>query len=359
MSVWTRYPALRWLVPGVTAVVVVGGGAAASAIAAQDEPDLPPRSAAELLVNLQTAQIGAVSGTVVTDAELGLPALPADREEGAPDMSALWSGSATLRVWYDGPERVRVALLGTLSQSDIIRNGRDLWMWDSGENAATHRVLPEGFADSPAPLHPGMTPQELAEHALDAIEPSTEVTSDDTTRVAGRDAYELVLAPRDEASLVRQIRIAIDAEQSLPLQVQVYGDEAEPAYEARFTQISFEAPDPEQFRFNPPPDATVTEEELVPEMPSGNHPGLTDMTVVGDGWSSVLVTSVPADLTTEGIGGFLALLPSVEGTWGSGHVFSSELFSVLLTDDGRLLIGAVTQERLTEAAADPAADLTD
>jgi outer membrane lipoprotein-sorting protein len=358
MSVWTRYPALRWLVPGVTAVAVVGGGAAAGAIATQEEPDLPPRTAAELLVDLQTAQIGAVSGTVVTNADLGLPALPRGEDDGRPDLSSLWSGSTTLRVWYDGPERVRVAMLGTLSQSDIIRNGRDLWIWDSGENTATHRMLPEGFAADPAtpPVHPGMTPQEVADKALEAIGPSTEVSTTDTTRVAGRDAYELVLAPRDEASLVDEVRIAIDAEQSIPLQVQVFGDGAEPAYEARFTQISFEAPDPEQFRFNPPPDTTRIEEEPVP--PGGHpHPGLPELTVVGEGWTSVLVTRVPAELTGSGMGGFLELLPPVEGPWGSGHVFSSELFSALLTDDGRLLIGAVTAERLSEAAADPAAAL--
>jgi outer membrane lipoprotein-sorting protein len=355
MSVWTRYPALRWLVPGVTAVAVVGGGAAASAIATQEDPDLPPRTAAELLVDLQTAQIGAVSGTVVTNADLGLPALPSGGEDdGSPDLSSLWSGSTTLRVWYDGPERVRVALLGTLSQSDIIRNGQDLWIWDSGENAATHQVLPEGFATNPAtpPGHPGMTPQELADRALEAIGPSTEVSSNDTTRVAGRVAYELVLAPRDEASLVSEVRIAIDAEQSLPLQVQVYGDETEPAYEARFTQISFEAPDPEQFRFNPPPGATVDEEQLGS---LGQHPGLPDLTVVGEGWTSVLVTRVPGEAAE--FGPMLEMLPSIEGPWGSGHVFSSELFSALLTDDGRLLIGAVTPERLGEAAADPAAEL--
>jgi hypothetical protein len=33
------------------------------------------------------------------------------------------------------------------------------------------------------------------------------------------------------------------------------------------------------------------------------------------------------------------------------------LFTVLITDDGRLLLGAVSPERLYQAAADPAARL--
>ncbi|MFC7640008.1 hypothetical protein ACFQX6_02355 [Streptosporangium lutulentum] len=48
-----------------------------------------------------------------------------------------------------------------------------------------------------------------------------------------------------------------------------------------------------------------------------------------------------------------ALLKSakpVSGTWGSGRVIQTKLFSALLTDDGRLLVGAVTPEKLTEAA---------
>jgi outer membrane lipoprotein-sorting protein len=361
MSVWTRRPALRWLVPGLTVAAVLGGGAAASAIAASDDPDLPPRTAAELLVDLQTAQIGAVSGTVVMTADLGLPSMIGGAgEHGDADLGSLWSGSNTLRVWYDGPERARVALLGTLSQSDIIRNGQDLWIWDSSENKASHWTLPEGFATDPgeAALHPPLSPQEAADQALAAIEPSTEVSTDQTTRVAGRDAYELVLSPRDGDSLISEIRLAIDAEHSLPLAVQVYGDGVEPAFEVEFTQISFEQPDPAQFEFNPPPGGTVTEQDSLSATMWHGDIGTPQVAVVGEGWTSVLVLRAPAgNERIEGMRGFLEMLPSVSGSWGSGHTISTELFSVLVTDDGRVLVGAVTSERLAEAAGDPAAAL--
>lgn len=364
MSVWTRRPALRWLVPGVAAALVLGGGAAASAITAPDDPDLPPRSAAELLVGLQTVQVGAVSGTVVMTADLGLPALP-DRgergEHGEADLGSLWSGSNTLRVWYDGPQRARMALLGTLSQTDIIRNGQDVWIWHSDGNEASHWTLPEAFAADPtqAPPRPPMSPQEAADRALAAIDPSTEVSTDQTTTVAGRDAYELVLAPRDEASLINEIRIAIDAEHSLPLGVEVYGDGAEPAFEVEFTQISFERPDREQFEFNPPPGGTVTEQELFDSMWDRGF-GMPQFEVVGEGWTSVLVARLPeGNERVDGVRQFLELLPAVSGDWGTGHTISSELLSALVTDDGRVLVGAVTPERLVEVAGDPAAALED
>jgi outer membrane lipoprotein-sorting protein len=364
MSVWTRRPALRWLVPGAAVALVLGAGATASAIAATDDPDLPPRSAAELLVDLQTAQIGAVSGTVVMTADLGLPAMLNTAEHGNADLGSLWSGSNTLRVWYDGPERVRLALLGTLSQSDIIRNGEDLWVWHSGDNEASHWTLPEGFATEPAEASPvpPMTPQEAADKALAAIDPSTEVSTDETTRVAGRDAYELVLTPRDDASLVSEIRLAVDAEHSLPLGVQVFGDGAEPAFEVEFTQISFERPGAEQFEFNPPPGGTVTEQELFDPMSFGfgMPQGVPQFEVIGEGWTSVLVARLPeGNAQLENMRQFLEMLPAVSGDWGTGHTISTELLSALVTDDGRVLVGAVTPERLAEVAGDPAAALED
>ncbi|MPZ26015.1 MAG: hypothetical protein GEV12_06095 [Micromonosporaceae bacterium] len=358
MSGWSRRPALRWLVPGIVVALVVGGGAAANAIVASDEPDLPPRTAAELLADLHTVQVGALSGTVVQTADLGLP-LPETGHPGDADLGGLWSGSNTLRVWYDGPDRARVALLGTLSQSDIIRNGRDLWIWNSSKQQASHRVLPEGFARDPGtpPVHPSMSPQEAADAALAAVDQTTEVRADGAVRVAGRDAYQLVISPRDESSLVESVRLAIDAEHGLPLRVQVFGGGPDPAFEVRFTQIGFERPDPEQFRFNPPPGTEVTEEDLWPSLPFELKPGAgaERPTVVGEGWTSVLVAELPDGLAPDGDGelaGLLAALPRVSGDWGSGRVVSGSLFSVLLTDDGRVLLGAVTPERLTEVAGE-------
>ncbi len=43
-------------------------------------------------------------------------------------------------------------------------------------------------------------------------------------------------------------------------------------------------------------------------------------------------------------------LPKVSGSWGSGHLLTSALFSALITDDGRVLAGAVAPEKLYEVA---------
>ncbi|TDC30704.1 hypothetical protein E1211_23765 [Micromonospora sp. 15K316] len=364
MSVVKSRPVLRWLVPVAAAVTVIGGGAAVGTFAAEAEPSLPPRTAAQLLVDLQTAQLEGLSGTVVQRADLGLPPI-AGLAAGSSELATLATGTHTLRVWYSGPDRQRVALLDTLGERDLIRNGRDVWSWESRGNTATHRTLGDDPAGKPsrngAPELP-VTPADAADQALAAIAPSTAVSVGRAATVAGRDAYELVLEPRDESSLVHQVRIAIDSREHVPLRFEIFASGSDQAaFEVAFTQVDFRRPDADQFTFNPPPGVTVREEkadraELPARRPAtAEHPQLR---TVGEGWTTVLVAQVGAAGAQDGAGnpggaelaGVLGSLPAVSGDWGSGRLFTSKLVNVLLTEDGRVLAGAVTPERLYEAA---------
>ncbi|NJC13836.1 outer membrane lipoprotein-sorting protein [Micromonospora profundi] len=374
MSVLRSRPVLRWLVPATAAVAVIGGGAAIGTFAAEAEPSLPPRTAAQLLVDLQESRLEGLSGTVVQRADLGLPPL-AGLIPGN-DLTTLLTGTHTLRVWYSGPERQRIALLDTLGERDVIRNGRDLWTWESRGNTARHRTLGEAAtAGKPAlDARPSMpaTPQQAADLALGAIDPSTEVSVGRSATVAGRDAYELVLQPRDRDSLVHQLRIAIDAKQHVPLRFEVLAKGSDqPAFEVAFTQVDYRQPDVDQFTFNPPPGVTVTEENG--KLPAAGRPehaqpaGDPQVRAEGSGWATVLVTrldgaagakpgspaskpAVPPAADAPDMSKLLGGLTAVSGDWGSGRLLTSKLFSVLLTDDGRVLAGAVTPERLYQVA---------
>ncbi|WP_200215233.1 LolA family protein [Micromonospora coerulea] len=372
MSVLKNRTVLRWLVPVTAGVAVIGGGAAVGTFAADADPALPPRTAAQLLVDLQTSRLEGLSGTVVQRADLGLPALAnLAGLAGGNELTTLLTGTHTLRVWYSGEERQRVALLDTLGERDLIRDGRDLWAWDSRTNTATHRTLPAG-QDGPPSLP--ATPADAADQALAAIDPTTAVTVGRSARVAGRDAYELVLTPRDADSLVHQVRIALDAKEHVPLRFEVLADGADkPAFEVAFTQVDFGRPAADQFRFNPPPGVKVTEESAGRAWRDGKtgadkaRPDGTDVRTVGTGWTTVLVARLDATGRTGGAAkadagtagdraaadqaaGLLGALPKVSGDWGSGRLLSGKLFSVLLTDDGRVLAGLVTPERLYQAA---------
>ncbi|WP_250037471.1 LolA family protein [Paractinoplanes maris] len=373
MSVFRSRPALRWLVPSAAAVVVIGGGAAAGTIVASADPALPERSAAQLLVDLQNAKVDGLSGTIVQSADLGLPKISGltDGASGQAGLANLVAGSNTARVWYAGEDQARLALVGTAGETDVIRNGSDVWLWQSEGNKATHLKVPAGAGKKPQalPTNVPTTPQDAADAALAAIDDSTKVSTTGAAKVADRDAYELVLTPKAERSLIGQVRLAIDAEQHIPLRVDVYAKNAtSPAVRVAFTQISFEKPDAQQFAFNPPPGAKVTEsnpqklekdaekaakdhEKAMPPAAKGG-PG---MSVVGEGWASIVTAKLPdsGDTSTDSTEAqsLLGMLPEASGTWGKGRIFSGSLFSVLIVDDGRVFAGAVAPESLYEAAA--------
>jgi outer membrane lipoprotein-sorting protein len=383
MSIFDRRPGLRWAVPAGAAVLFVGGAALAP-LAATADSGLEPRTAEELLVALSAPSATAVSGTVVTNADLGLPGLPMGMMPSAGPM-ALASGENTLRVWTDGPDRQRLAMIERSAETTVVRNGQEAWVWSSGNATADRYVLPErdGAKDSASDLPPGVelpsTPQEAAAMALEAIDPTTEVTTSGVGTVAGRDAYELVLTPKDPETLVARVTLSMDAETNVPLRVRVYSTSIpDPAFEVGFSSVDYSTPDASLFEFTPPPGATVTEHSA-DDTASMKESGATDAelpgsepTVVGEGWSTVVIADLPADGLAnlaedgsraqaegpmgrgDGAGTALALieaLPAESGAWGTGRVLRGTLFSVILTDDGRVAVGAVSPEALGAALA--------
>ncbi|MGC4856194.1 hypothetical protein ACLQ24_23125 [Micromonospora sp. DT4] len=107
---------------------------------------------------------------------------------------------------------------------------------------------------------------------------------------------------------------------------------------------------------------TVTEETA--ERPTAGRPAHVapgrdpQVRTVGEGWTTVLVARLDAapggkpsgDAPDVDVSKLLGGLPAVSGEWGSGRLLTGKLFSVLLTDDGRVLAGAVTPERLYQVA---------
>lgn len=373
MSTFSAHPRLRWAVPAAVVALLAGAGPIVTSITATARGSLTPRTAAQLLVDVQHAKVAGLSGTVVQTADLGLPSLPSVGGHGgdSASFSSLVSGSHTLRLWYAGPEHVRLALLGQLGESDLVRNGADAWAWSSTDNTATHYSVPSNASASPAQTptpDSALTPQRAAEAALKAIDPTTRVTTDPTATVAGRPAYQLQLTPRDPRSLVGAVRIAIDGATHVPTRVQVFARGAtSPAFEIGFTSFSPSTPPSSVFSFTPPPGATVKQATAPshgpadlrePKAPAASSPPR----VVGSGWTSVVVAPV-GSLTSgkaaseksgsapSGLTSMLKSLPSVSGPWGSGHLLRGTVFSAVLTDDGQLAIGAVAPELLYSALA--------
>jgi hypothetical protein len=174
--------------------------------------------------------------------------------------------------------------------------------------------------------------------------------------------YQLTLAPKDAGSLVSAVRIAVDGDTYVPLRVQVdSASTGAAALSIGFTSVSFAPIDPAEFAFTPPPGSTVTSGDAVPS--GGMFASLSreaDTTVVGSGWTSVVLAhpgkgGVSASTELPGVpgsvGALLRSLPTVSGSWGTGHILAGTLVTVVITDDGTVAAGAATPKVVMAALA--------
>jgi outer membrane lipoprotein-sorting protein len=395
-----RRKAARYVVP----VAVVGVAAATiglvPALADSGDPDLPKVTAQQLIEKIAKSDVQRLSGTVKISTDLGLPdlgglasgfasgAVRGDGGSSADPQSKLLelaSGTHTLRVAADGPDKGKVSLLDNAAEYSVIHNGKDVWAYDSKSNEVYHATSAEsGDAEGKAPRDVPATPKEFADEALKSVDDTTSVTVDGTAHVAGRDAYKLVIKPRRSGSTVGAISIAVDARTGLPLKFTLTPASGGAAVvDAGFTRVDFSAPAASAFAFTPPKGAKVTEgddhegvnghdregvkgdepkgaEKALPKGGEGPPEGLAGLKTIGEGWNSIAVFDTDGQGLPSGasgstgnsdVDGFLnSLGDHVTGKFGSGTVFSTRLVNALITDDGKVYAGAVTKDALVKAA---------
>lgn len=350
---------VAWAAPAIVVAVVAAVAGLTSATASDAAPSLAPRSAHALLTAVQQHTGTPLSGTVRENVQLGLPTLPGQQSSASLNWQSFLTGSHTARVWIDGTAKQRVALLGQLSEADVVHNGRTVWSYTSDTNTVTRATLPAAAARDAMGAATQADPGALATKLLAAIRPSTAVTVSTAQRVAGRPAYTLVLQPRDSRSTVHQVRIAIDAAKYVPLRVQVFGASATPAVELGFTAVSFTRPAAHTFAFKTPAGARVSDNPLGDRRPGRwqHHYGVRDAmpgagrsagpTVIGGGWTAVV------ELRAGMAGGLdpdlLQHLTTASGTSGA-RVLHTALVNAVFLPDGRVFAGAVSVSLLTHVA---------
>ena len=248
MSVLTSRPALRWLVPA-------GRRARRRRRRRRDRRGhrrgrpVPARRAAprSCWSTCRPPASTACPAPSSQRADLGLPALPglAGERQRRPDLARR---PARTRCGSGTPGRTR---RGSRCSARSARPTSSATAATCGPGPAgrtrprtgrCRRARPARRRRSPCRRH---DPEQVARAALAAIEPSTEVTTDGTAQVAGRDAYELVLAPRD-TRLAGRLGPAGDRREGARAAAGRRCTPAAPTsppIEVAFTQISFARPD--------------------------------------------------------------------------------------------------------------------
>ncbi len=346
--------AARWLPALVVSAVVAAGAVALPAVASASSAP-PARTPEQVLALVAGSTDVAYSGTLEQTSDLGLPQLPtsgpgaSSSSSDAASALELVTAPHTARVFADGPTRLRVQVLDSLAERDVVRNGSDVWLYSSRESEAAHVVLPSRSSATPSPE--ATTPADLARRIVSAIEPSTRLAVSGGS-VAGRSAYELTLTPGTSDTLVGHVTLSVDAATGLPLRVAVTArghDSA--AFSIGFRSIDVSAPSAETFRFTPPAGTRVTTPSPAPSAPALPS-GLPRPAVLGSGWTSILElpagTLDASDSAASPDG--LALLDQLTTPVAGGRALHTSLVSVLLTSDGRVLAGSVPVETLESAA---------
>jgi hypothetical protein len=369
---------IRFAAP-VLVAGLVGLGAAVPAFASGGRPRLPAESADQIVAGVLDSHVPAVSGTIRWDPALGLPSLSGlgSAGQGVPsagglDPTSLLSTAQSFRLWVDGSDE-RLATNGSLAETDIIRRGDEVWVWDStDQHVEQYRLPARPDMTGPAPI--GFEVGAVASQLLRGLgSAGTSVSVGTPVDVAGVPCQVLSLRPADPAtSTVSSVDIAVDAANSVPLRVTVRAvGQQTPALELGFTSVSF-AP-PAESVFAPPHGLSTSVHTVFPGtggglLPAPPSPGAwygyspstgsgsaastrsaSPARVIGHGWSSVadvaVVSSSPTLTELE------AAATPVSGSFGSGRLLRSSLLDVLVLHDGHLLVGFVPPSVLEADAA--------
>jgi outer membrane lipoprotein-sorting protein len=351
-------------VAGVAGLVLLASPAGAG----EAPPALPQIGAEDLVESVLSTELPALSGAVSMENNLGLP---------IPGMSEVGQEGA-IRVYTDGEGKHRLQVPGQGSETTVIDDGKTVWVWDSTERTVRKNAHGANGEKAEKPLEGRFAdPATAARELVEAMKADSEVNVDGTARVAGRPVYQLVLAPQpDERTLLREIRVSVDSETRVPLQIEVLANgQADPALKVGFTEFADGPQDASLFQFTPPAGAKVTEskpdEEFEGKSPEDVFKNL-DLNTYGEGWDTVLTGSIPADLLTSSIpdagdrrggdgpdfGGDAAnplellgtIGKQVSGDFGTGYVIKAKVGTALITEDGKVAIGAVPEQVVIEAA---------
>ncbi|MGK4582610.1 LolA family protein [Kitasatospora sp. HPMI-4] len=392
-----RRAAVRALVPvGVIAAAATGIGLV-PALASDSSPNLPSLTAEQLVAKALGSDTQSLSGTVKMSADLGVPAQLLGAAGGSlggaahgggragadptAKLTGLLGGEHTLQVAVDGPDRQRIGLIENLAGYELVHNGDQLWAWDSGSNQALHLTAPKDAAQhgrgghgeaAKAPLTGApTTPQEAAKLFLGQSAATTSVTVDGTATVAGQKAYELSVKPKQSGSTIGEVRIAVDADNGVPLAVLVNAADGSKVLDVHFSSVSFAKPAASTFDFKAPKGAKVTDRpagaaEQHKQPGAEPQSGPNEVRTIGEGWTAVLSAklpsapaakpdSAPADGHGRHGGSSLpqdpaALAKSFGKKVDGGSLISTKVLNVLVTDDGRVFAGAVTPQVLQNAA---------
>ena len=335
-------------VAGVAGLVFL----ATPAGAGEAPPALPAISADQLVESVLSSKVPALGGAVELENNLGLP---------VPGLPGSMGSGDDIRVYADGHGRGHISLPTRGGETTVVDDGTTVWLWNSQDKTVVKVPNAKGLRQSPLESK-FADPAAAARDLVKAMQQDSTVEVDGTARVADRPVYQLVLAPKPtERTLLREIRVSVDSQTRVPLQLEVLANgQADPALKVGFTEFTSGPQDPGLFKFTPPEGAKVTEHKADKKIAGKSADELfsqLDLKTVGRGWDTVLTGTLPKDALSmpgeKGQDTAMQLLGSigkeVHGTFGTGWIITTKVGTALITEDGRVALGAVPEQVVIRA----------
>ncbi len=356
-------PGARWRYATVLVVVAVLAGL--PALVGAIPVDAKRESMASLLARIRASDTVAYSGLASSSGRLNIPDLGTGH-----DVIDLLSRTNRLRAWVAGPAHYRVDRVTFGAESDIYRDGRGVWTWDSDRRIAQFTV---SAPQVPLPGPQDALPANLARRLLEQAS-AKDVAPVAARRIAGRTALGLIWHPKDKKSLVGQVNVWADQATGLPLAVDVreVGSTGR-AFSTSFLELSLKAPSKARLTFDPSHDPTATVEnsegvandiglarfELPPTLAGlplrsqmkplvgtyGRGVALVAVSDLGDPQSAMAIRA-QIDSPSR---------PPILGKFGQGSLIQAPLLTGLVfatQDSGYFLLGTVTRDQIEAMALD-------
>jgi outer membrane lipoprotein-sorting protein len=185
------------------------------------------------------------------------------------DSSSLEGGGPLLkgasgRLWLGDGHRLRLELQTDNGDAQIVSNGTDAWVYDSGSHTVYRAKLPQ---DGKQQADSGKVPS-LAEiqKSIDELTGKADLSRATPGNVAGQPAYTVRISPKHDGGLLGGAAIAWDAAKGVPLRAAIYAQgNRTPVLELKAEDISYGKVPASDFAVSPPADAKVVNVDV----PSG------------------------------------------------------------------------------------------
>jgi outer membrane lipoprotein-sorting protein len=266
-----RISTRRLLAVGAGVVAIAAGGTAIAIAATGGGPTPPPKDLPVAIHDALTApKVQGVTARIQFTNHL---INSSDVQGGSPLLSG-----ASGRLWASSDGHVRLELQadasseGGTSDAQILSDGNQVTVYDSGTNTVYKADLPAGNKDSgdsakDQPPSVAQIQQDLTRLMQDAT-----VSGAQPTDVAGQPAYTVRIEPKQNGGLVGGAELAWDAIQGAPLRAAVYArGDSSPVIELKVTDISYGSVSSSVFDVTPPAGAKVT--DLTPQGSQGERQG--------------------------------------------------------------------------------------